>query len=132
MAIAGRDYILYVNDPNITPPWRAVAGQGDMTYAATASTTEVGNKLSSVKSVLTSSISIQLTLSAILIFGSLEQDLLEQAFFQRARIKLREYFEGNSIREYQVYVTSLNKNMPEEGAATWQINMTVDGTPLDL
>lgn len=129
MATGGRNVIVYVLRSG---NWEPVAEQTDYSIQFQASTTTVGHKLSSFKSVLASSLEGTGTLNALWVPSNVQQKALEQALFSNQKIQLREYFEGNVKVQFTAIMTSLNKNYPEEGAATWSMGFTVDGDVLVL
>jgi hypothetical protein len=130
MPTPGREVIFYVYDTNNNP--RAVGEQTGMSISHTASTTEVGHKLSATKTVMTSSITTTITCDALAFYGDVGQELVEQALRERGVIIALERAEGVDRWRYRLFCTSLNKNFPEEGSATWTANFTVDGDPTKL
>lgn len=130
MPTPGREVIFYVYDENNVA--RAVGEQTGLQISHSAATTEVGHKLSATKVTLTSSISSTITCDALAAYGDVAQELIEQAFRDRNPIYALERSEGVDRWKYKVLCTSLQKNSPEEGAATWNAVFQVSGDPVKL
>jgi hypothetical protein len=130
MPTPGREVIFYVYDANNTP--RAIGEQTGLSIAHSASTTEIGHKLSASKIVLASSISTTITCDALALYGDTGQELVESAFRDRSDMIALERGEGIDRWKYKVVCTALSKNFPEEGSSTWSGTFQVTGDPIKL
>lgn len=130
MPTPGREVWVYAKDASGVDI--AVGEQTNWSVDATASTTEIGHKLSSSKTVLTSSISRTANADALLLYDDEAQVLVEQAMIDQNPVTLIEKAEGVSKWQYRAFVTGLRKNYPEEGASTWSSTFSIDGSPIKL